>query len=449
MADAQTGGSLSRPHYVGIRRRLPFAIDVRTLASVDAIHISRRLDVRSTRPLIGWGSVFGIIGVALVVTGCQDPVTTAIPLAPTDPEPPVGVPSGFLPSVHGEGFGVLLPNARITLCAADVRRPGRDGPMLSRRAALSLSRAAFEESDGSFAAVAYQRFDPEGRLIQEVRCTIPRSPRAQEEFVSRFSLSAPRQRSQAINIEESYQGTDEVAMMQDPIPIDGITVEVCASDSVHPDCLGDEEECDPWWDLNWCQCEQETMVIGESADGMSAFGDNCHGGGGDGDDEGDGGGGGTPPPDDDDEECRPYTDPRCVHRYMDDWTQSELAALGATVWRLTQNGCHALANVLDQKAQAGMLGLWDYRQTVWGGLRYGRYVVNEPGEVYSHFILAWSGAGRQPDDGWNLYRIFTHEAAHALGAENHSDPIFATIPDCLGDLYSPQGFGNPNMDLPY
>jgi hypothetical protein len=425
------------------------------------------------------GRLAALWGVLVLSAGCQEQITNPESLQ-IDPQDAVvhAIPARPLPLAAAAArlagldiearfrtIAVPFPSIlEVGTCFTQVTKRDRPVPFALDRVAFEAPQAAIDEADGATIVLEYRFLARSGRIIEAARCRVPKSQLAIDQVFGQFTehgLGARRGTLKAalakgptglangwvVSVEPgSFLPGGVVATMSGD-GLCGTEENPCILDGV------ETEQCDSGWqewneDLNECYC----------ANGSTEWDCWLDPGGSDpnnpGPGPGDGGGSSSPPGfDNEDEACRPYTDPDCVHRYMGDWSQGELIALQSAIYRVLQNGCHDIANKMDTMMQQGRYILWDARLTssYVVGPRYGRYAGTEPNEVYSEHALIWSGAGRQPNDGWNIYRTFVHETMHALGTyeNSHFDPGFAVREaECLGDMYSPKG-NNPNHDIPH
>ena len=185
----------------------------------------------------------GLLGMMLVVAGCQDSITVGelveIPRVIENADD--GTAQANTGSLSSD-YGTLNPSMRTAVCSADVRRPGREGPMLPRRTTLQFGDEAIAAADGQTTTATYRLFDFDGGLIQEVRCTIPRSWAALESFKDRFMLPAPRDVIPSAGLIDGAVVAFTPEPPDDPPLLDPILVQACTLEPWLPGC---QDVCDP------------------------------------------------------------------------------------------------------------------------------------------------------------------------------------------------------------
>lgn len=421
----------------------------------------------------------GLLGMLLLAAACQDQITDPdssqaefqAALVDATASRPLPLAAAQMANLQIETrfrtIAIPFPDlTEVGTCFTQVSKRARPIPFTFDRIHFEAPQAAIDEAKGESIVLEYRFRSRSGVIIEAARCRVPKSHLAVEQVFSEFTDNGLGARRGGLRggLSAALSAGDKgladgwvvtvdpkphsmgsvVAMMggdfpcgtvENPCVLDGIDTEQC------------ENENQEWnEDLDECECANGSTEWDCWLD-PGGSGPNNPG-------PGDGGGSSSPPWfDNEDEACRPYTDPDCVHRYMGDWSQGELIALQSAIYRVLQNGCHDIANKMETMMQQGRYILWDARLTssYVVGPRYGRYAGTEPNEVYFEHALIWSGSGRQPNDGWNIYRTFVYETMHALGTyENmHSNPGFAVREaECLGDMYSPKG-NNPNHEIPH
>jgi hypothetical protein len=458
--------------------------------------------LRSTLVLAATSGVF-----FLLIASCESPLPTLTSPemdrspsgerpsgdAPRLSLPPPTVVAGFTDleiSVRLRTVAVPFPEPdEVGICHTQVTKRDRPVPFELGHIEVQVPSAAWDEGAGESALIEYRLRGRNGMLLEAARCRIPRSRLAAEHVFSQFSRygsewreagRAPASGRQGAGTEDGWKvivgpgsplrhpalSGPVVAMTEggdgpdpcipgpddDPLDPEEPSEHPCELEEI---LVSGDESCDNQFhdydpELEECACPngseaEDCWLEGDGpGDGNDPPGDGGGSGGGGGGGGGDGGGHddfGYP-----EEECRPYLNPDCVHRYMDEWTQEEFMILQATVMRLAQNGCNDIRYVLEQYAQDGMLGLWDARMYSGGvptQVRYGRVANQEPAEIYFMFILAWSGANQLPEEladpswGWNLHRTLAHEATHVVHPDWEHWQIEPYVEACLGDLYTP------------